>query len=678
MDPLDQAFDAIGATPAVDPLDAALEAASKAPRQEAAAKTPASWSDAPNAVGTGGWRGLSRLAGLPVDTVQNVIDLGKAGIGTAYGAATGKTPPEWTQVSPDRSGVVGSGDWILAQANKTKPTAFMVNPQNPDYEGGYLQNGGSALVGIANPNSKTELVRQFLLAQAGGAAGKAAADATGNPALAVTAALLPQGASHYGAEGVKRAVRGGEEGRRDMQGRMQTLEDAGVTNPTLGLASGNKAVGGLENILASTPGAITVMGNARSGALTGMKNQVAAAADLAAPASRRGSWEAGRAIQSGIDDFSDMFKANQGLLYDALDKYIPSQTPVNVANTKSTLASLNADIPGAPELSKQFRNARIASIESAINSDTAGTPPSVMVPRRGMYYGNQSPVPLPPGSSTDLLPFEAVKKTRTLVGNEMADGSLVSGVSNNKWSPLYGALSEDLRGAAGQAGPQATQAFNRATNYTRAGNDRLELLGPFANKDAPEQSFTALMQTTKENASILQAVKKSLPEGARGQVAGTVIDRLGRVSPGNQNELGDAWSSERFLTNWNTMTPKARAELFSGFPNAGDVNTSVNAVAKAASMMRDNSKLWANPSGTAANLAARATLGAPLLPLLSGHLPNPWIFGGVAGATGGANLLARALTSKDVVKSVASPTLLTTNDVDTLTRAMASRGLLGP
>ena len=44
--------------------------------------------DAPNALASGFDRGLVRYAGLPVDTLANVVDLGKAAIGAPYTAIT--------------------------------------------------------------------------------------------------------------------------------------------------------------------------------------------------------------------------------------------------------------------------------------------------------------------------------------------------------------------------------------------------------------------------------------------------------------------------------------------------------------------------------------------------------------------------------------------------------------
>lgn len=639
--------------------------------------------DAGNAVGTGFFRGLANLAGLPGDTAYNLRDLGKAGLGAAYQAATGRPAPDSLQLTP-RENDVGSGQWIVNQMRKTRPTAALVDPVNPDYEGGYLQNTGGALAGIANPGTRGELAGQVINNTMSANLGKAVGDATGSPELAIAASFTPAAARMGAADLTKRAIRGGEDGRRAMEQRIQDLKNSGVDNPTMGLASGNQLVGGVENLLQSTPGAIGIMRRAREDALAGLQGTSERAATTAGGANR-GSIEAGRAVQSGIQQFRDDFKTQQGQLYDRMDRYIPSQTPVNVARTKGALAEVNADIPGAPELSKQFKVARLQAIEQAMQSDTAGAPQSLMVYSRPPVGGGgimnapveRAPilVQTPEFPNRQTLPFEAVKKTRTLVGNEIADTNLASSIPRSKWNPIYGALSEDLRGAAQAAGPQAEQAFNRANAFTRAGMDRVERVQPFADAASPEQAFQMLNRTLGDNATTLQAVKKTLPEGARGQVAGTVIDRLGRATPGQQNEMGTNWSPETFLTNWNRMAPKARDELLSGFPNADKVKADIEAVAKTTSRMRDSSKMWANPSGTGANTAARALMGAAGLGGVTGVLSPTMLAGGAAGMTM-ANGAARMLTNPGMVNAAASRTTIDPHTLDAQLRGMIGSGLM--
>lgn len=637
--------------------------------------------DAGNAVGTGYFRGLTRLAGMPVDVVANVMDLGKAALGVPYIAATGRSPPSWLELV-DRANVVGSGDNLVKNLSKTRAGNFMVNPANPAFEGGYAQAIGGGLNGVIRPNTVLQATNQAASSVAGTTLGKATFDATGSAPLAIAAGMSPTALQSGAIDLSQRAIRGGEEGRRAMAQRVQDLKNAGVDNPTMGLASGNRLIGGVENLLQSTPGAIGVMRRSRDAAVAGLEGKTSGAAQAASP--QRGALEAGTSIQAGIKSFRDDFKTKQGALYDKMDAFIPGQTPTNVAGTKRALSILNADIPGAPELSKQFKNARIVSIEEAMKADTAGAPQGLLVQTVGGGGLMNGPVTrsqgllTTPGSSTDSLPFQAVKQTRTLVGNEIADSGLMPSVPRSKWNSLYGALSDDMQKTANASGTQATKAFNRASNFSRSGVDRLDRVAPFADKVAPEQAYTAMVQATKENVSTLRAVKKTLPEGARGSVAGTVIERLGKGTNGVQNESGSVWSPETFLTNWNKMKPEARTELFSGFKDSAKVMADVSAVAKAAAMMRENSKMWANPSGTGANLAARGLLGAVGAggAGAAAGLLNPLVPVGAGLAMFGANGMARGLTSAKAVESATKNNYIDPRMLNSQVNSLIGSGLL--
>ncbi|MBN3270123.1 hypothetical protein CUR95_23970 [Bordetella bronchiseptica] len=179
-------------------------------------------------------------------------------------------------------------------------------------------------------------------------------------------------------------------------------------------------------------------------------------------APRAGAVEAGESISRGLEGFKAGVKNLQGQLYDRLDDFLPPATPIPVDRTRQALAALNADIKGAPALSKMFKNGRIQGIEKALKSDL--------------------------GEEATTLPYEAIKKLRTLVGKEIDNATFVSDVPRDKWRALYSALSDDLGDAAREAGPDAFGAWRWANQFTRQQMGRLDDLASVAGRDTPRKS----------------------------------------------------------------------------------------------------------------------------------------------------------------------------------------------
>ena len=607
--------------------------------------------DGPNAVATGYNAGLARLVGMPVDTAANILDLGKAALGTPWLLA-GKVPPN-ALIPGDRGDVPFSGQWNINKLGGNRLTAPIITASNPEYDGGWAQTLGGGLSSILNPQTRAQLVNQGVLGVTAALSSRAAHEGTGSNALAITAGMLPYGVQQVATQGAKYAVRGGESGRAQMEQRVADLKSVGVDKPTLGLASGNKSIGGVENLLQNTPGAVGIMRQARDAAVGGVESTVLGAANAAS--TNRGHLASGQAIQSGLKQFRETFKAKQNELYDKVESKVGGQFPTNVDKTSGTLEKLNADIPNAEALSKFFKNGTIQSLEAAFKEDINRT--RAYTPSQIKEAVSSNPRNLSEFNSSlgeGALPFQAVKQVRTLVGNELTDSNLISPVPRSKWNPLYGALSDDMQTAAAKAGPSAATAFNRASDHTRSGFARLDRVAPIGDRVAPEQSSSALKQALKDNVSTFEAVKKSLPEGARGQVAATIIDELGTATPGKQNAEGTVWSPETFLTNWNRIAPAGQKALLSGFPNAEQVASDITAAARATAMMRDNAKLWANPSGTGANAFARGSIGGAAVGALGAAMGVvPYAVPLVAGGTMlGANAAARALTNQKIINEL--------------------------
>jgi len=118
-----------------------------------------------------------------------------------------------------------------------------------------------------------------------------------------------------------------------------------------------------------------------------------------------------------------------------------------------------------------------------------------------------------------------------------------------------------------------------------------------------------------------------------------------------QDEIGEVFSPETFLTNWNKITPDAKTTLFASLP--GDMRKDLDKIAKVASNLRDGSKVFANPSGTAQAATNQLTAGAAILSLMTG---NAGAAGAIAGGVVGANAASRIMTNPLAVKWLAEAT----------------------
>ena len=183
----------------------------------------------------------------------------------------------------------------------------------------------------------------------------------------------------------------------------------------------------------------------------------------------------------------------------------------------------------------------------------------------------------------------------------------MSDVPRSKWAALYGALSDDMGVAAKNAGPEAESVWQWANQYTKTQLGRLEELSGIVSKDAPEKVFAAAVAGTSEGDTIAKRVISALPMQERREVSAALLQRLGRATPGQQNAMGDAFSTETFLTNLSRMSSQARQTLF-GRTDLEGVIERVQKFAAVADTRREGGRIFANPSGTAP-AAAQIGLG---------------------------------------------------------------------
>lgn len=451
-------------------------------------------------------------------------------------------------------------------------------------------------------------------------------------AASVLGALAPGGASYATGAGLRGLVRGSD--GTQMQQTIDDFAKLGAT-PSVGQASGNRMVQGGENLLAGGPTSAGVMGRFAEK----QAEQIGAGLQRQGESlMRNASGErAGRAIERGMDTFKGNTGATKRALYWQADQFIPGQTPVNLGETWREVVQLTTPTPGAQATTTALINPRIQQLRETLQQDIAAG-------------GGQ-------------ISYEAMKRIRSDIGEAITDFSLSPDTPTRELKRLYGALSRDMEAAAQARGPAAAAAAKRANNYTRAAADRLETVQRVIDKNGgPEKVFEAAMSGTRDGGTTLRAVMQSLPQDGQRAVTAAVIKRMGLATPGAQDAAGDVFSAQTFLTNWNRVSPEAKRALFDR--HGPQFSKDMDRIARVAQNIRDGSKVFANPSGTA-NRAAAMTYGASLVgSLFTGGTTL------LAGSGVGANLLARWMTNPDAVRRLATVTALPKGSIPGAIQAM--------
>lgn len=493
-------------------------------------------------------------------------------------------------------------------------TAGRMTRKVGQYVGGSLPFTLAGPLGAAAQPGRL-LARDAAAAVASGlGAGIANALAPGSTAAELAGALAPTLVPQGLALGTRTLLRGGARGQQAMQQRLQDFERAGMS-PTVGQATGNRLVQGVERTLSALPGG-GHLGRQVDQQSAAMGARVRQLAEQLAP--RRGPEVAGRAIQQGVRDFAQRFQARAGQLYAAAERQIPPQTPVPLVRTQQALAAATAPIPGAESVSRLLINPKLTALQRAWQRD----------------------------AQAGALPWEAAAALRSQLGRELGRPALISELPKAELKRLYGALSDDLAQAAAQQGPQAARAFQRANRYWRAGMQRTDrFLAELPQKAHPEQVFKLATSGTEGGATRLRAVLRSLDPEQQRTVTATVIERLGRAQPHLQDASGEAFRAATFLTRWHHLSPAAKSALLPDPVLRQDLET----LARTAATLQDAPRL-ARPGSTLDQLGNVFSWGGALGSAAWGH---PHALGVLLAGMAGNAFTGRLLTSPGFVRWLA-------------------------
>lgn len=578
------------------------------------ARPSATARDRATALGAGAQRGMvAGLMGLPVDTAQNIANLGIAAFGALSPKEGTPLPQGGTAGAPPEplQGSVGSSEWIADKLRGAGATVDNPRPDDPSsrmlFTGGNIA-GASALPGAGAGNT-------LAAATSGAIAGEVL-----GPQWVGPAAMAP-GAITQAASAAKASIANPQTVRENVE----TFKQAG-TRPDVAQATESNFLRGLTNVIGRFPGGQGIISKFRE------TEQEA----LGATARTGTTAEAGgRAIKEGISGdggFLDRTKAQWVKLDDELAAKVGDRT-FAPANTVSALDSLTKLAPGAEKTTASLVNPKIAEIKANLNADLQ--------------------------ANNGVIPFDSLRALRSKVGS-MLDDSLVSGVPNGELKRLYGGLSKDLEASAKEAG--AGPEFARQSNYYRARMDRIEntLDSVLGNGKTFEQIFKGVAPTDIDSVNKIRQVYRSLEPDQRQVVSEAIVNRMGRATPGKQDATGEKFSSETFLSNWSRINDSAKAQLF---PDSATRNR-LDAIAKVSSEIRDSGKPFANSSGTSQGLSAAgvySTVPAAATLAATGHPGTAAsVVLGAGALVAGANIGAKMLTSPGVVDWLAKSAKVST------------------
>lgn len=542
----------------------------------------------------------------------------------------------------------------------------------------------------------------------GGTGAQLAAALAGGLAPGTAAGAIPRAAGGIvpaaASAAVRRVVRGSDPSV--MEQTLQTFRDAGV-QPSVGQATGNRFLQAAETMLGSVPGSAGRIDKFAQGQAAQFGDRIDDIASALVPGGQIIDPEAaGLAIQRGITGpggFKELSRAESNALYRELDDLMPGDARVDVSNARTALADLNSMIEGAPSVSRFFANARLEGIERGLVSDTQGI--DAILTQPGMreqvdaYRGflqrqadavaernaqrnllglkNEEPVPSAADIDAnvratlgnmvdDRLPYEALKKLRTLVGREIDNSSLVSDVPRGKWRDLYGALSRDMEAAVQATGnPKAVQTFEAANKNHADYIQRLERIETVLNRNGGEDIYNAATRGLKEGATMLREVMRSLPVEDQKMVTSAFIRRMGRAVGSQQDADGNLFSMSTFLTNYSTMSDQAKQVLFKSY--GPEFAENMETIAKATSRIREGSKVFANPSGGAkqnALIQVASTLSSAGAAAATGNVGLAGaILAASATSAGISNAAARVFTNPRAIRWLAKTTTMPAGDI---------------
>lgn len=301
----------------------------------------------------------------------------------------------------------------------------------------------------------------------------------------------------------------------------------------------------------------------------------------------------------------------------------PQRPAVQPTQTNAALREMSGRV-NAPRLSSMITDGRIKSILGALEEDGAA------------------------------VRFNDLRALRTWVRNAQRDPTLRQGMDQAGLQRIEQALTSDIYANAERlAGPEALRDLRRADTYYRAGSQRINrALQPFDDAASGESAYARILQaagsTATADAQKVLSLKRSLSAEEWGDVSANVVAELGKPAKGAAGAIEpDAFSVNTFVTNYNKLSPRARAVIFDSVGGGGAKASALRKELDNLVFVADKLKAvekGANSSNTGTAMQAAGTVIG---------LANPATTIPTAKVLGGLMLSGEAVTNPAVVRWMA-------------------------
>jgi len=265
------------------------------------------------------------------------------------------------------------------------------------------------------------------------------------------------------------------------------------------------------------------------------------------------------------------------------------------------------------------------------------------------------------------VPFRVLKRQRTALNQRLDQARLVGKTDvDHEMEKLFIAMTDDMTAAARNVDPKVADeltALNR--QYAKFINEDAKVFEKLRKLDATEKAYSYAVNTTYKNARQLQILKNNLTEDEFGVLGSTLLQRMGRAKNAAQDETGELFSPNTFMTNWSKMGDEAKDIVFGNEGLRNELDELVKLVATIKKSAR-----YTNTSNTTNAMQSASLIQA------AGVTAGAFFGGDVESATVGfgagvvaPRVAARLLTNQAFVRWLATPAA--SYGKDGLTKRMA-------